>query len=332
MIKNETIKIKVSSGLKQNYSGLGYDFNSEYVYFRIKDLKEVSNQKIDVICDICKSEYIIQYCKYIKNLKRNGIYSCKKCGISKRSEKFKMDNPSLSKEYQAKKKQTFIEKYGVDNPSKAPEVKIKKLNTILKNYGVDSPFKLRDIMKKGMKDKYGVEYPLQSEEIISKMKDRLIEKYDVDNVSNMESVKNKKKTTSRYNYGVNNPMQNSIIFKKQLLSSYRLIYFNSDLFAQGTYELDFLNHCSDIGIIDEVSSGPSIRYRIENKYHIYHSDFFIKKYNLIVEVKSSYTFKSDINRNLIKKEYSENSGYKFIFIIDKEYTEFDKILKKETQS
>jgi hypothetical protein len=39
MIKNEFIKIKVSSGLKQNYSGLGYDFKQKEVDFKISDLK-----------------------------------------------------------------------------------------------------------------------------------------------------------------------------------------------------------------------------------------------------------------------------------------------------
>ena len=44
MIKNDFIKLKVSSGLKQNYSGLGYDFTKEEVYFKVIDLKDVSNQ------------------------------------------------------------------------------------------------------------------------------------------------------------------------------------------------------------------------------------------------------------------------------------------------
>lgn len=83
MLKSEFVKIKVSSGFKQNYSGLGYNLNVEEVEFKTTDLKESSNQRVDVICDICSNEYNIQYCKYIKNIKRNGFYSCKECGLKK---------------------------------------------------------------------------------------------------------------------------------------------------------------------------------------------------------------------------------------------------------
>ncbi len=34
MIKNDFIKLKVSSGLKQNYSKLGYDFAKEEINFK----------------------------------------------------------------------------------------------------------------------------------------------------------------------------------------------------------------------------------------------------------------------------------------------------------
>lgn len=43
MLKSEFVKIKVSSGFKQNYSGLGYNLGSEEVDLKISDLKEVSN-------------------------------------------------------------------------------------------------------------------------------------------------------------------------------------------------------------------------------------------------------------------------------------------------
>jgi len=346
MIKNETIKLKVSSGLKQNYSNLGYDLSKKEVEFKIVDLKEVSNQKIDVICDLCKNEYNIQYAKYVKNIKRNSFYSCKECGLLKRTEMMKKNNLSLNSNWQEKKKQTFIKNYGVDNPSKSQSIKDKKIETCLKNYGVKNGLKLRDKVKNGMLNKYGFEFPLQSDVIKNKMYEDLLFKYGVNNVSKLLDIKKKKEETCFKNYGVKNPSQNKEIsnkqiiaykenylekygvehpmqrkeiFEKMLLSAYKITYYNEELFSQGTYELDFLNYCQESNIIDLVSNGPSLEYELNGKKHVYHADFYIEKYNLIIEVKSNYTYSVDLDKNLAKEKYSKLNGYNFLFIIDKNY-------------
>ena len=66
---------------------------------------------------------------------------------------------------------------------------------------------------------------------------------------------------------------------------------------------------------------------MNGKKHTYHSDFYIDKYNLIVEIKSSYTYNYDIDKNLAKEKYSKLNGYNFIFIIDKNYEYFNKLLE-----
>jgi hypothetical protein len=353
MVISETIRIKVSSGLKQNYSNLGYDFSKDEVDFKISDLKESSNQKIDVICDICKNEYNLQYCKYIKNIKRNGFYSCKECGLKRRSDMMKDNNLSLNKDYQDKKKKTFIKNYGVDNPSKSDMIKEKKRKTCLENYGVDCGLKLSDKIKSVMVEKYGVIHALESEVIKDKMRSSLIDRYGVDNVSKLQDVKLKKEETCMKNYGVKNPSQNKNISKKQILSykreyknkygvehplqrsdifnnilksSYKITYFNDVLFSQGSYELDFLRYCESNGIIDMLSNGPSLEYKLNDKSHIYHSDFYIEKYNLIIEIKSTYTYNYDLDKNLAKEIYSKLNGYDFLFIIDKDYDYFFEIV------
>lgn len=319
MIKNEFITIKVSSGLKQNYSGLGYDFTKDEVSFKITDLKKSSNQKIDVICDICGEEYNIQYTKYIKNFERNGLYSCKKCALKKRSKIMTENNLSLNKKYQKKKKETWLKKYGVDNPSKSDKIKKKKKETCLKNHGVDNGLKLRDKVREGMIDKYGIEHALQSDDIKSKMRDDLISLYGVDNVSKLLDIKIKKKETCFKNYGVYNPSQSKYIFEKMLISAYKLVYYNDELYAQGSYELDFLNYCKNNNILDLISNGPSIDYELDGKKHTYHSDFYIEKFNLIIEIKSNYTYNYHLSKNLAKEKYSKLNGYDFLFIIDKNY-------------
>lgn len=358
MLKSEFIKIKVSSGLKQNYSVLGYDLSGVEVDFKISDLKEASNQRIDVICDLCKNEYNIQYCKYTKNVRRNGFYSCKKCGLNRRSEIMKINNLSLNSENQKKKKETFIKKYGVDNPSKSDIIKEKKKHTCLKNYGVRNGLCLRDRVKNGMIKKYGAKHALQSNFIKNKMYENLIIKYGVNNVSKLLDIKYKKEQTCLKNYGVKSPSQNKEIskkqiisyknnymkkygvchpmkridvFKKMLVSSYKIIYYNEELYAQGSYELDFLKFCDENGIIDLISNGPSIKYELNGKSHMYHSDFLIEKHNLIIEIKSRYTYNYDLNKNLAKEIYSKLNGYNFIFLIDKDYEYFNKILISYTK-
>ena len=55
-------------------------------------------------------------------------------------------------------------------------------------------------------------------------------------------------------------------------------------------------------------------------------DFYLPDYNLIIEIKSSYTYNYDIERNITKKKYSIENGYNFIFIINKDYSELNSIL------
>lgn len=348
MIKTKSIKFKVSSILKKNYSNLGYDFSKEVVEIKIEHLKDVSQARVDVVCDLCNQESNIIYAKYIKNVKRNGVYSCKSCGLEKRSYLFTTNNLSLNPEFQEKKRQTFIKNHGVDNPSKSPIIKSKKVQTLIKNYGVDYLSKIKKMKIEGMINKYGVESPLQSDIIYDKMVSSLLEKYNVDNVSKLDNIKSKKRETclEKYGvdcnfksdeikelirctnirrYGVENPMQCPIIFKKQLLSAFKIVYYNDSLFYQGTYELDFLKYCDKKGILDIVSNGPSIKYLFNDVEHTYHPDFFIESMNLIVEVKSSYTYNKELDVNLMKEKYSMLCGYNFLFIIDKDYTKFNNL-------
>lgn len=183
--------------------------------------------------------------------------------------------------------QDLIIKYGVENVSKLLDVKKKKEDTCLKNHGVKNPSQSKEISQK-------------------------------------QIIKYKQNHSKKY--GCDHPMHRKEIFEKMILSSYKIIYYNDELFAQGSYELDFLNYCDKNNIIDLISNGPSIEYEFYGKKHIYHSDFYIKKYNLILEIKSSYTYNYNLEKNLAKESYSKLSGYNFIFLIDKNYEPLSRYL------
>jgi len=69
-----------------------------------------------------------------------------------------------------------------------------------------------------------------------------------------------------------------------------------------------------------------IPYLYENKNKYYHPDFYYKHLNLIIEIKSNYTYNKELNKNLSKRKSCIEKGYKFIFIIDKKYNEFEKLI------
>ena len=70
-----------------------------------------------------------------------------------------------------------------------------------------------------------------------------------------------------------------------------------------------------------------IRYNYNDKIKVYFPDFYLPEYNLIVEIKSKYTYGLHRERNESKKLGVLEKGYNFIFIIDKDYNEFEKLIK-----
>lgn len=62
------------------------------------------------------------------------------------------------------------------------------------------------------------------------------------------------------------------------------------------------------------------------KNHTYHSDFYLSEYNLICEIESNYIYNMEIPINGLGREYSIINEYEFLFIVDKNYTDFEKII------
>jgi hypothetical protein len=176
--------------------------------------------------------------------------------------------------------------------------------------------------EKILMEKYGVKSYTQTTEFKDKTKKTCLEKYGHEFYQNSNLYKEKVVETCLNNYGCRNVMQNKKIFEKQSKSSYRMGFYN-DMDYQGTYELDFLENYYDELNIEKIDP---IKYFLNESSHYYHPDFYLPDYNLIIEIKSSYTYNYDIERNITKKKYSIENGYNFIFIIDKDYSELNYIL------
>lgn len=120
-------------------------------------------------------------------------------------------------------------------------------------------------------------------------------------------------------------MKNPEVLEKYMKNSYKISdYKDTNLYYQGSYELDFLEKYYNNM---EIVNGKTINYIYENNNHSYLPDFYLPKLNLIIEIKSEYIYNLHLNKNLLKKQYSLSSGYNFLFIIDKNYEEFEKIIK-----
>ena len=242
-------------------------------------------------------------------------------------EKYGVDTYTKTDEFKIKSKEKWLEKYGFENPSYSEIVREKRVKTKLKNFGF-----INNSQTEEWKDRIDEIWKNKPKEEI----DRILEnrritcnlKYNKDSYSQTDEYKIRFKNTCIERYGVESPMQSVIIFNKQQKSGLKTKkYDNTELVYQGTYELDFLEKYHDRLKIEKINP---IQYFLNENSHYYHPDFYLPEYNLIIEVKSSYTYNYDLDKNLAKKEYSIKSGYNFMFIIDKDYTDLNCILENLT--
>ena len=131
------------------------------------------------------------------------------------------------------------------------------------------------------------------------------------------------KITCFSKYGVEFPMQNSNSFLKQQKNGKTLRPF---VFKSGTevmvrgYEPKALKYLEDNkytedSIIINLKLMPKIWYNEDNIKHRYYPDIYIPKENLIIEVKSTFTYNRHLGKNLLKRQACLDAGYNFKFMI-----------------
>lgn len=308
MLKSEYVITKTNNRNYKKFKNIGYIFNiNEDILVNVNDLNRYSRSLVDVECDVCKINKKLKYCDYTKNISKYNIYTCStKCSNIKYKntclKNFGTEYPLQNKDIKEKLSKYFVDKYGVKHPSILSEFELKKQNTNV--------------------ERYGVKHQMFLEENISKIKNTKFYLYGDENYNN----KDKLIKTCIEKYGVSNPMKFYDIFRKQMISSFKsLLDVDSNLYYQSKYELHFIKYCIKNNI--NIEEGLTISYYFKNRKRKYYSDFYLPDYNLICEIKSSYTMNCDYDENIAKKECSINSGYNFLFIIDKDYNELEKIIK-----
>jgi hypothetical protein len=291
MIITKEILIKINPKNIYHLKSLGYTgmtFHKDML-IPVEHLSIGSGYKLNIICDVCGEKVIRRYCDYMGSYNNGGYFACSnKCSYKK-------------------KQKTFMEHYGVKHLLQSKE--------------------LRDRMKTNNLEKYGVEYISQTKEVKEKRIKTCLDKYGVENPSQLEEFKIKKENTSLINNGVKYHNQNKKDFDYVFRKINKIKTYDEKLYYQSSYEKHFLDYCKNKGILNDIHNFEyRFKYLHNNVEKFYFPDFYIKKLNLIIEIKSKYYYDKYLETNDLKREKCISDGYQYIFIIDKNYEEFDKIL------
>ena len=230
--------------------------------------------------------------------------------------------PAQNKDIINKQQQTKIKNNTTSGSEKVLE---KARNTWLKNYGTDNPSKCKEVLDKRIKtnqEKYGTDWGLSNREIIDKGIKTCIEKYGDVRSACSDEVKEKMRKTNEERYGcwyaqTEEHQCKNWRYKEYTTPSGKKIKIQGyenialDELYKTYKEEDILTELKDI----RQYIGKLIYYDKNNKKHRYFPDFYIKSENMIVEVKSTYTFNVAKEINLLKQKCCLDAGFKYRFIV-----------------
>jgi hypothetical protein len=218
-------------------------------------------------------------------------------------------------------KESCLEKYGVEYSLQSKEVKDKSKETNLKKYGTEFGSQ-SEIIKQKIKatnlEKYGSDCVFKVSEIKTKIKEKLIEKYGVEHPMYCDISKQKMRKTCLEKYGVEYPTQLVEIQEKaaHIGKTYKNYTTPSGkvIKVQGfePYALDELYKLySEDDIITDRKLVPKIEYIDNCTKKFYFPDIYIKSINMLIEVKSTWTYKTNENKCILKGKSCIDKGYNF---------------------
>lgn len=248
-------------------------------------------------------------------------------------EKYGVENIFQLKETKDKIKETNKKNFG-GHPMKSRSVKKKRIQTLIKNFGTTSPMKSDKIKNKVAKTnikKYGNICSLCSPEIKDKTITTMLEKYGVSNPALSSELMEKANKTREQKFGNSNMFKTSHFVEETKKSNmlkygtehspanYNLKEYiwktGEKIMVQGNEPI-VLEELENMGykftdILTERKDMPKIHYIFNGIEHRYYPDFYIPSENLIIEVKSEWTLKAQLEKNLKKFDAVEKMGFNF---------------------
>lgn len=172
--------------------------------------------------------------------------------------------------------------------------------------------KVKEKYKKTCIQKYGYECNLSKGcDNRKKMEKNLIKKYGVKNVSQLNFVKDKKRTTYQKNHKEPHPLWGNTWYeiklpsgKKEKVQGYERFAIDKILEKYNEQQI-FISYKSIKKKIGEII------YKKNNKLYRYYPDFYIQQDNKIIEVKSLFTLKNNFDDLKLKRDACLDKGLNF---------------------
>ncbi len=221
-------------------------------------------------------------------------------------------------------RQTCIEKYGYPNPAQSPVIKQIIINTNIKTFGVPHHMQLNECKEKGKTTNlmnHGgihnlatpkIRMMVSSEESNNKRIQTNMERYDSPHFLGSKSYED----TMLERYNGKHPAHVPELFAKQLRNSFATKEYETitgKIFSIQGYENFALDAILSEGILeDDILTGtenvPMIKYDLRGE-HIYYPDIYIVSKNMLIEVKSQYTYDRWKEKNDAKLLACKQQGY-----------------------
>lgn len=142
--------------------------------------------------------------------------------------------------------------------------------------------------------------------------------YGTTHASNTPEFIEKTRNTNMERYGTIHPAQSPYVncntYKSKVYTTK-----NGNVYSIQGYEniaLDeLMEKYPEENIIIGKSNVPKINYTFDNKSKVYYPDIYIPTENKIIEVKSTWTYKVQVNRNITKANACKEQGYNYEFWI-----------------
>jgi hypothetical protein len=286
---------------------------------------------------------------YIKNGYINKSKNCKECGkilvdvknnfcsstcsnknleeIERMTSTWNNKTKNEISKIQEKRKKTNIEKYGIDIASKLPEVIEKNKQTHIQNWG-DYAMRNAELLKKRNNtyiERHGG-IGMGSNSIYKKVKQTTSERYGVEYFSKTNDWYDKCVNSALLKYGQTWTSKVDYINSRQQsggFSYYDFEFPSGKVVRVQGYEpkvlaklvIDYDEDNIVVGVQDIINCIGFFHYEYEGETHRYYPDIYIKSENRVIEVKSTYTFNKEKEKNLLKRDSVLNKGINFNFII-----------------
>jgi len=294
------------------------------IYDILNDIHEV------VMCDFCKKNSVTFF-KYSQGYAKCCSNSCAQQHSDTRRKiektnlgRYGAKSPLQSSIVQEKAKNTNLERRGVEWVLCDPEAHIKARETNIEKYGVENCSQreeVKELKRQKCIESFGVDCNFKAKEINDKIKQTNMEKYGVSCISKSSYAKKKSIETSFKKYGHSHHFKSSKWMEKNFKYKFHNYALPSGkiIKLQG-YEpraLDYLlTKYTEEEILHKKTDVPKLMYiGDDNKEHRYYPDFYIPKENLVIEVKSDWTYGMELLKNLFKQDIVLENGYKYMLMV-----------------